>query len=104
MGLALAPARDGKVMPPEAFNELPATERERIQHEIEGIQAELEATMRQVPLWEREHRDAVQALNRDTAGLAIAHLMEELHDAYRDLSDVAQYLDAVEADIKENVD
>ncbi len=103
-GLALAPARDGKVMPPEAFSELPQIERERIQHEIEAIQGELEATMRQVPLWEREHREAVQALNRETTGFAIALLMQELRSDYADLPEVTTYLDAVEADIKENVD
>ena len=104
MGLALAPTRDGKVLAPELFNELPQEERERIQHEIEGIQGELEAVMQQVPLWEREHRDAVQALNRETTGFAIAHLIEELREGYRDLPDVAQYLDAVERDVKDNAD
>jgi hypothetical protein len=104
MGLALAPMREGKVMPPEAFNELPEAERGQIQHEIETIQTELEQTMRQVPLWERKHRDAVQVLNRETTGTAIAHLMEELRASYSDLPAVGQYLDAVERDIKENVD
>jgi lon-related putative ATP-dependent protease len=104
MGLALAPTRDGKVLAPELFNQLPAAEREKIQHEIEKIQTDLEAIMRQVPQWEREHRDAVQALNRDTAGFAIAHLMEELRRAYSELPEVTPYLDAVERDIKENVD
>lgn len=104
MGLALAPTRDGKVLAPELFNQLPAAERERVQHEMEAIQTELEAVMRQVPLWEREHRDAVQALNRETAGFAIAHLMEELRRGYSDLPEVARYLDAVERDVKENVD
>ncbi len=104
MGLALAPTRDGKVLAPELFNELPPAERERIQHEIEAIQSDLEGVMRQVPLWEREHRDAVQALNRETTGFAIAHLMEELRQGYSDLPEVARYLDAVERDIKENVD
>ena len=75
-GLALAPARSGKVMSLDVFNELPAADREQFQHEIEAIQTELEATMRQVPLWEREHRDAVQALNRETTGFAIAHRMD----------------------------
>ncbi len=103
-GLAMAPTRDGKVLTPDVFNELPKEERERIQHEIEAIQGELEATMRQVPMWEREHRDAVQALNRETTGFAIAHFMDELRGGYRDLPEVAQYLDAVERDIKENVD
>ena len=104
MGLGLAPMRDGKVMPPEDFNQLPTTEREGLQHQIEAIQAELEQTMRQVPLWEREHRDAVQALNRETTGFAIAHLMEELRGGYSDLPEVVEYLNAVERDVKENVD
>jgi len=92
------------VMPPDAFSELPESEREEIQHEIEGIQVELEETMRQVPLWEREHRDGLQALSRETAAFAIAHLIEELHQAYSDLPAVADYLDAVERDVKENAD
>src|SRR5713226_2350171 len=104
MGLALAPTRDGKVLAPELFNQLPPAERERIQHEMEAIQADLEAIMRQVPQWEREHRDAVQGLNRETAGFAIAHLIEELRNGYSELPEVAQYLDAVERDIKDNVD
>lgn len=103
-GLALAPMRDGKVMPPDAFNELPEAEREQVQHEIEDIQVELEATMRQVPLWERERRDALQVLNRETAAFAIAHLMEELHHAYSDLPGVAAYLNDVERDVKENAE
>jgi lon-related putative ATP-dependent protease len=104
MGLALAPTRDGKVVAPELFSQLPTAERESIQHEIEAIQADLEAIMRQVPQWEREHRDAVQALNRETAAFAIAHLMEELRRAYSELPEVTPYFDAVERDIKENVD
>jgi lon-related putative ATP-dependent protease len=103
-GLAVAPSRDGKVLAPEAFNELPPEERERIQHEIEAIQQDLEKTMRDVPLWEREHRDAVQALNRETAGLAIANLLDETRHAYPDLPQVGGYLDAVEQDIKDNLD
>ena len=104
MGLALAPTRDGKVLAPELFNALPQAERERIQHEIEAIQGELEAVMRQVPLWERGHRDAVQALSRETTGFAIAHLMEEMRAGYSDLPEVSRYLDAVERDVKENAD
>jgi lon-related putative ATP-dependent protease len=83
---------------------LPAAERDRIQHEIETVQTDLEAVMRQVPLWEREHRDAVQALNRETTGFAIAHLMEETRQGYNDHPEVAKYLDAVERDVKDNVD
>ena len=104
MGLAMAPRRDGKVLTPEMFEALPVAERERIQHDLEGVQQELEVVMQKVPQLEREHRDAVRELNRDTTGAAIAVMMDELRAACRDLPDVSQYLDAVEHDIKENAD
>ena len=73
-------------------------------HDLEDVQGELEAVMQKVPQWEREHREAVRELNRETTGAAIAVMMNELRAGYRDLPDVAQYLDAVEHDIKENAD
>src|ERR1700683_3445429 len=104
MGLGLAPERDGKVMQREDFEALPEDERTRIQGDLETAQGELEAVMRQVPQWEREHRDALRALNRETTGFAVANLIGELRTTYADLPDVLDYLDAVERDIKENVD
>jgi len=58
MGLAPAPRRDGKVLTPELFEALPEAERERIQHNLEDVQGELETVMQKVPQWEREHREA----------------------------------------------
>jgi len=84
-GLALSPARDGKALSQEQFAELPPAEREHIQREIVAIQGELAAMMHQVPQWEREHRDTVRALDRETTGLAIADLIEELRTSYHDL-------------------
>ena len=104
MGLALAPRRDGKVLTPELFEALPQAERERIQHDLEEMQGELEAVMQKVPQWEREHREAVRELNRNTTGAAIALMMDELRAGYGDFPDVVQHLDAVESDIKENAD
>jgi hypothetical protein len=74
-GLALAPQRDGKALSPEQLAELSPAEREHIQREIAAIQGELAAMMHQVPQWEREHRDTVRALDRETTGLATADLI-----------------------------
>ncbi|MBV9553744.1 MAG: AAA family ATPase [Alphaproteobacteria bacterium] len=104
MGLALAPQRDGKVMQREEFEALPEDERNRIQHDMEAAQSELEAVMRQVPQWEREHREAIRELGRETTGFAVASLMAEMRPAYEDLPDVIDYLAAVEHDIKDNVE
>jgi hypothetical protein len=95
MGLALAPRRDGKVLTPDMFEALPVAERERIQHDLEEVQGELEAVVQKVPQWEREHREAVRGLNRETTGAAIGLMMNELRTSYRDLPDVREYLEAV---------
>jgi lon-related putative ATP-dependent protease len=104
MGLALAPQRDGKVMQREDFEVLPEDDRKRIEGDLAAAQTELETIMRQVPQWEREHREALRALNRETTGLAVVTLIGEMREGYADLPDVIEYLDAVEHDIKENVD
>ncbi len=104
MGLALAPRRDGKVLTPELFEALPQAEREQVQRDMAEVQGELEAVMQKVPQWEREHRDAVRELNRETTGSAIALMMDELRAGFCELPDVPEYLDAVERDIKENAD
>src|SRR5262249_53929 len=76
MGLALAPRRDGKVLTPELFEALPEADRDSIQHDLEEVQGELEGVMKQVPQWEREHREALRELNRNTTGAAIALMMD----------------------------
>lgn len=103
-GLAMAPRQDGKVMQPEAFEALPEDERKAIEHEIESIQGELETVMRQVPQWEREHRDAARELTRDTTGYVVSQLIAEIRTRYAEHAGVPEYLDAVERNIKENAD
>ena len=73
---------------------------QRVQNGVAEVQGELEAVMKQVPQWEREHRDAVRELNRETTGSAIALMMDELRAGFCDLPDVPAYLDAVERDMR----
>ncbi|HXZ01836.1 MAG TPA: AAA family ATPase [Stellaceae bacterium] len=104
MGLALAPIRNGEVIPPEIFQKLPAEDRERMRSDIETLQAELEAIVRKIPEWEREHRDAVRQLNRDTTAVVVRHLLQEVRAAFTDLPDVVAYLGDVESDILEHAE
>jgi len=104
LGLALAPMRDGEVLNPEAFKQLDEAARTRIKEDIERFQAELESIVHQIPDWEREHREAVRKLNRDTTAQTVRRPFEELRKSYTDLPDVLDYLTAVERDILENAD
>ena len=104
MGLALAPTKDGDVISPEDFKGLPKAEQERIKSALEALQADLEAMVRKVPQWEREHREEVRKLNRDVTKFAVGHLIDEMQAQYRDLPVVLEHLNAVEQDILENAD
>ena len=104
MGIAFAPMRGNEVVQPEEFQRLPEAERKKITQTIESLQAELETIIRQVPIWAREHRDQVRTLNHDVTRHAVAHLMEELRDSFKDIPAVMVYLTAIERDVLENAD
>lgn len=103
VGLALAPTRDGEVLAPDEFKQLPEAEQARFKAEMEALQAELEVTIKQVPQWERETRAQLRDLDQEVVSFAITHLMDELKDRYSDLPEVLDHLVAVAEDIAENV-
>ncbi len=104
MGLALAPTHNGEVINPDVFRRLAEADRKKITEDIEELQKELEATVRQIPDWEREHREALRNLNRDITAQTVSRPFGELRKAYADLPEVVAYLAAVEHDILENAD
>jgi len=103
MGFAMAPARDGKVVPPADFNNWPQSEQEQVRAAIGDLEKDLEETLRALPRHEKEQRDAVRALDRDTAKFAIAQAFEELRTGFADLPQVIEHIEATRADILENL-
>ena len=103
VGFAMAPAADGEVVPPDKFNAWPEDKRAAVQAEIAALEKELEHVVRQMPMWDKQRRDEVKALDRQTAKFAVDHLIEEVHVAFADLPRVAEHIEAVRADLIENV-
>jgi len=101
-GFTLAPLHDGKPLGPAEFNALPEEERQRIESDIEALQAELRKTLHHVPAWKKQFEEQIQALNREMAAAAIRHLLDALREGYRELSEVIGYLGQVEADVVEH--
>jgi predicted ATP-dependent protease len=104
MGLALAPMHNGEVIQPDVFHRMASEDRNRITADIEALQGELEAIVRRIPEWERDHRDAVRQLNRDTTAVVVRHLLEDARKSFADLEEVVSYLHEVEADLLEHAD
>jgi predicted ATP-dependent protease len=103
MGFMIAPMRNGKVVAPDEFNAWPETERKAAQETIEKLQHELEQVVLHIPVWEKEHRDEIEKLDRRTALVAIDQSINEARKKLADVARVLEHLDAVRSDLINNI-
>jgi lon-related putative ATP-dependent protease len=103
-GFGFAPAMNGGMLSPEEFQKLPDEAQAKIRDTIEGLQEELERTLNQLPLWEKERREQLVALNRKMTTFAVGNRIDEIQARYKDHPIIIAYLDAVERDIVDHVE
>ncbi len=103
LGFALAPASNGSVVPVEEFSTWPEAKRLEMQQDIAALEKDLEQAVRQVPQIVREHRNAVRQLDRETAEVAVGHLIEDIKTRFADLARVVTHLESVRLDLLENI-
>ncbi len=103
MGFALAPAHEGKPVPPEEFRTWPDAKRKEIQETIERLEKDLEHIVRQLPQWETERRDEIRKLNRETAKFAIGQFIDTAKARFADIPKILAHLEAIRADLIESV-
>lgn len=102
-GFMFAPLKEGEIIAPEAFQQLPEEERLRIEQAMSTLQAELGTLLEAFPKWDKETHDRIRELNRGVTSLAIGHLLTRIKEQYSDLPRIATYFDEVERDILERV-
>ncbi len=103
-GFAVAAMKDGEILPPETFQQLPEEEQKRIQGEVELLQGELQKVLLQVPRWKREFRTRLRALNDEVTALVVEDVVDDLQAKYKDLPDVVAYLAAVQKSVGDHLD
>jgi lon-related putative ATP-dependent protease len=91
------------VIPPDEFGTWPEEKRREVQKIIEVFEKDLEHIIHQIPQWEKQRRDDVRQLNRDTAKYAVDQLIEEAKAAFKDIPRVVQHIETVRTDLVENV-
>lgn len=102
MGIALIPAAQGHPLSDKDFEALPEAERAALLARHDKLQAELEATLKQGRAIERGAQEQLQELDRQVVLSVVGELFEELDQQYRDLPEIAGYLQAVQRDIQEH--
>jgi lon-related putative ATP-dependent protease len=101
-GLVFAPVKDGEVLSSEEVQELSEEERQRLEDQVEELQAELQKIVQQMPGLQRQTQQQLKELNREIANFAVGGLIDELQEKYSDHPDIVDHLDAVQQDIVEN--
>lgn len=101
-GFVFAPIKGEETMGPDEFEKLSDDEKARIGKLIEEYGERLHKLMHQFPQWRREMQTRIKEASRETMGLAVGHLIEELKERYTDLLNILEFLDEVMRDVIES--
>ena len=101
-GFVFAPVKGEETMGPEEFEKLSDEEKARIGKLIEEYGERLHKLMHQFPQWRREMQGRIKEASRETMGLAVGHIIEELKERYTDLLNVLAFLDEAMRDVIES--
>ncbi len=104
-GVIFAPmGSDGHPIEHKDFISKPENERKQLEKQLEKCQAELQQASHQVNILKREAKELGRKLKKETASLAVSHLIKTLKKRYHKREDLLAYLDNVEEEITEKVD
>jgi lon-related putative ATP-dependent protease len=101
-GLVFAPVKDGEVIPPDDFNQLPEENRQEMEKRVQVLQKELQILLQQIPVWQRELRGNIRELNNEITEVAVISILSDLKTEYSSIPQVLDYLEAVQKDVVEN--
>ena len=90
---------DNEALRPDQYEKLAREEQKRIQKNVSLLQTKLQKLLAQFQAWRKDTRGKTKALYREIAEFAVGHLIDELRKQYAELSEVLEYLDAVQEDI-----
>lgn len=101
-GFTLAPVRDGEVLEPEKFQQLPDDERQHYEEKIEELQKKLQQTIQKVPRLRKQLQEKIRSLNEEMVLFTLGGPMRELKDNWSHVPAVIDQLDAVRQDVVDN--
>lgn len=103
-GYAFSPANENnEIISPEQFNKFDKDKQHEIQKTIFNLQERLAKLLKNFPIWRKETKRKLQALNREVAELAVNHSVDELIEKYAKQEAVLGYLKDVQIDVIEHV-
>lgn len=104
VGLVVAPVKNGEVLSPEAFDELPEEEKKQLLEDLNQMQEEIENTAQNMPQWEDKQRKEINTLREKFLKVAVKKPIDELHAKYKGHKAANDFLKKVQKYITTNID
>ncbi len=104
MGLVVAPMKDGEVLSPDAFDQLPDDEKKLIMDDLNTMQEEIETATQGLPRWEEKQKSEIDSLREKIVKAAVKEPIDELRQKYKPLPQANKFLKSVQDYILDNVD
>jgi lon-related putative ATP-dependent protease len=103
MGFTVAPMEKGEIVEPEVFGKWSEERKRATQEAISEIEKEMEESLRSIPKLEKERRDAIRALDQETARFAIGQEIDEIRAEFADLPQILDHVEIVREDLLQHV-
>lgn len=104
MGLVVAPMKDGEVLSPDAFEQLPDEEKKLIMDDLNAMQEEIENATQDLPRWEDRQKKEIDALREKFVKSAVKGPIDALRKKYKTQSHASRFLRQIQEHIVDNID
>jgi lon-related putative ATP-dependent protease len=104
MGLVVAPMKDGEVLSPDAFEQLPEEEKKLVMDDLNAMQEEIENATQDLPQWEEKQKEEINTMREKFVKSAVKNPIDELRKKYKSRPQANGFLKSVQEHILENVD
>ena len=104
MGLVVAPMKDGEVLSPDAFDQLPDDEKKVIMDDLNAMQEEIENATQDLPMWEEKQKNEIDTLRKKFVKAAVKEPIDCLRKKYKGQSQATKFLKSIQDHVLDNVD
>ncbi len=103
-GLVVAPTRNGEVVSPDTFDQLPEEEKKALMDDLNAMQAEIESVAQDLPNWEEKQRQEISNLKEKFLKLAVKQPIDDLRKKYKTQKAAIDFLRSMQSHIISNID
>ncbi len=102
-GVAVAPAKEGQVLTPEVFNQLPKSERKVILDQMTSAQERLEKALKETPAWETERQEEINTMNVTILTQIVDRILKPLQKNYASIEGIPAWLESIRQALLDHV-